>query len=148
MGHLGAVDGIEAAASRRPDRAAAVGLQDSEERVLARPPPPGAAGALPSEGKRRKPCGEGSGAPWGVEQQSPRPGCRWTVPSPSPHALSFCCIALKWVWGRKEHPGAGALAGCPLAALPSPHSSPESPCTCSVLNLRRGLFYPKPSAFC
>lgn len=40
VGHLGAVDGIEAAAPRRPDGAAAVGLQDSERRVPARPSAP------------------------------------------------------------------------------------------------------------
>lgn len=44
VGHLGAVTGLEAAASRRPHRAAAVSLQDSEGRVPAPPrsprPPP------------------------------------------------------------------------------------------------------------
>lgn len=39
VGHLGAVARLEAAASRRPDRAAAVRLQDSEGPVPARPPP-------------------------------------------------------------------------------------------------------------
>lgn len=51
VGHLGAVDGIEAAASRRPNGAATVGLQDSEGRVPALPPRPRGQGDAPRKGK-------------------------------------------------------------------------------------------------
>lgn len=51
VGHLRAVDGLEAAASRRPNGAATVGLQDSEGRVPTLPPPPRGQRDAPREGK-------------------------------------------------------------------------------------------------
>lgn len=51
VSHLGAVDGVEAAASRRPNGAATVGLQDSEGRVPALPPPPRGQRDAPRDGK-------------------------------------------------------------------------------------------------
>lgn len=92
VSHLGAVDGVEAAASRRPDGAAAVDLQDSEGRVAGpdAAAPPGASGTLPQTESALKPDGEGAPAPageWGSSSPARLPlGSAFPLsPRPTPH---------------------------------------------------------------
>lgn len=134
MGHLGAVDGVEAAASCRPNGAATVGLQDSEGRVSALPPPPRASGTLPEKGKGYK------GRRGGSEAAAPQPGCwRWAAPSPPgpAPALPLSKAALRGQRRGRRDPG--GLQGA-LGQRYRPHASLESPCACWAENLGRGLF--------
>lgn len=136
VGHLGAVDGVEAAASRRPNGAATVGLQDSEGRVPALPPRPGASGTLPGKGKGHK------GLRGGSEAAAPQPCCwRWAARPHLAHLAQPCpCKAA--LGGQRRGagtPGLGRLQG-PLGQRYRPPAPPESSRVCSAENLGRGLF--------
>lgn len=127
VGHLGAVDGVEAAASRRPDRAAAVGLQDSEGRVLARPPLPGAAGELPSEGKRCKPGGEGPGACRGAEQQTPPARLPLDSAFPVSRRLTLLLRRPKLGLGERRAPRGWGACWMPSGSVTVPPYIPGKP---------------------